>query len=158
MKKLPAYTLTELMVVCVLMSVVVIIALQCIRIVNEQYEQYEQSQEEYLDLNEFHALIQLDNLNAKKVSVINNRILFIRDQGESVVYEWSDHSIARRVQKEGVRGDQYNLTITTMTSGFKGVQVERGIVDYVNLGLFFDNTEMNITLSKQYSAAELMKR
>ena len=155
MKKFPAYTIVELMVVCILTSFVVIIAMQCIRLINTQYEVYEKNQELYRELGDLNSLLRRDNLGAHRV-LRNAKVLTFEMDTITIQYHLNKDFIIRKPLLANIRPDTFRIGVNTINTLFKKEVTTRGLVDYIDLGLFFDEIELRITLQKQYSAAELM--
>ena len=155
MKKFPAYTIVELMVVCLLTTFVVLIAMQCIRLINTQYEVYEESQTHHRELGDLNYLLRKDNLGAHLVERKQEELIFVMDT-MTIQYQLKNRFIIREPIRAKVKPDTFQIKITKINTFFKKEPVIFGLVDYVDLGLFFDDTELKISLKKQYSAAELM--
>ena len=155
MKKFPAYTIVELMVVCILTTFVVIIAMQCIRLINTQYEIYEKNQELYRKLGDLNSLLRRDNLGAHRILRKDKDLTFEMD---TIVIQYRLHKdfIIRKPLEYNIRPDTFRIGVKTINSFFKKEPVVNGLVDYMDLGVFFDEIELRISLQKQYSAAELM--
>lgn len=155
MKKFPAYTIVELMVVCLLTTFVVLIAMQCIRLINTQYEVYEESQTHHRELGDLNYLLRKDNLGAHLVERKQEELIFVMDT-MTIQYQLKNRFIIRKPIRAKVKPDTFQIKITEINTFFKKEPVIFGLVDYIDLGLFFDDTELKISLKKQYSAAELM--
>jgi len=155
MKKFPAYTIVELMVVCILTSLVVIIAMQCIRLINEQYRVYETQQELYQEIGAFNYLLRRDNLGAHRIIRNTEKLTFVMDT-MTIQYNLNKNFIIRKPLLQYIRPDTFRIGITSINTFFKKEPVSRGLIDYLDLGLFFDEIDLKISLQKQYSAAELM--
>ncbi len=155
MKKIPAYTIVELMVVCILTTFVVIIAMQCIRLINTQYETYETNQELYRTLGDLNSLLRRDNLGAHRV-LRNADVLTFEMDTITIQYHLNKDFIIRAPLRSSVRPDTFHIGVKTINTLFKKEPTTRGLIDYLVLGVFFDEMELRISLQKQYSAAELM--
>ena len=155
MKKFSAYTIVELMVVCILTTFVVIIAMQCIRLINTQYENYETNQVLYKELGDLNSLLRRDNLGALRV-FRDARILTFEMDTIGIQYRLDKDFVIRKSMLGNIRPDTFRIGVNTVNTSFKKEVRTRGLVDYIDLGLFFDETELRISLQKQYSAAELM--
>jgi len=155
MKKFSAYTVVELMVVCILTTFVVLIAMQCIRLINTQYAVYEEDQILYRDLGDLNSLLRKDNLNAHRILRKTENLIFEMDT-LSIQYHLNKNFIIRKSLTHAIRPDTFWMGLSKISTTFNKEPVNRGLVDYMELGLFFDKVELNISLKKQYSAAELM--
>jgi hypothetical protein len=155
MKRFPAYTIVELMVVCLLTTFVVLIAMQCIRLINTQYEVYEESQTHHRELGDLNNLIRKDNLGAHLVQRKREELIFVLDT-MTVQYQLNNRFIIRKPTRTKIKSDTFQIKVTEINTFFKKEPVILGLVDYIDLGLFFDDTELKISLQKKYSAAELM--
>ncbi len=155
MKKIPAYTIVELMVVCILTTFVVIIAMQCIRLMNTQYENYEKNQASYRALGDLNSLLRRDNLGAHRV-LRSAKVLTFEMDTITIQYHLNKDFIIRTPLLNTIRPDTFRMGVRTINTLFQKESITRGLVDYIDLGLFFDEMELRISLQKQYSAAELM--
>ncbi len=155
MKKIPAYTIVELMVVCILTTFVVLIAMQCIRLINTQYAVYEESQIVHRELGDLNSLLRRDNFVAHRILRNTENLTFEMDTMR-IQYELNKNFIIRKQLAHAIRPDTFWIGVNKINTSFKKELVNRGLVDYIDLGLFFDEIILKVSLQKQYSAAELM--
>lgn len=156
MKKLAAFTITELMVVSLLGTVCAAAAFTGLQVIQDQYFSYEKESNRILELGELQRQLQADVLLASEVYREEEGIGLSLPHHE-IHYVLGEQSLDRVVALDGVRKKTFPLQITAIQSYFKGERIEEGKLDFFKMTLLYDAAECSLSFEKNYSAREKMR-
>lgn len=155
MKKLPAFTLMELLVAMVLSTIVVAAAFTGYEIMAGRYGQYQQVNAGIREAAWMNGLLQKDLLQARLVVQHENTIRLTAAYREPVTYEFRDAYVLRRTHD---LTDTFKITIGKLTCTFNGQAALPGEpVDEIQLEAHIGKEPELFFYRKNYPAALRIK-
>ena len=149
MKKIPSYTISEMIVTLIVTIVVVGIAFSVLSLVQGHMKDIELNYEDKTELNKFKQSLWIDFYQNEKVSfsAAENEILFMNPiKGEK---RYKVLSTAINTTK-----DTFNLTVKEISAMFEGKLLNRGEIDALNIVIDDKGFERNIWVYKNTVAAD----
>ncbi len=154
MKRLPGFTIVEVMVVALLSVVTVGLAMAAWRLMEQQYFQYSQETGDALQLGQLQMLLERDFMQSKLVTREDYGLRFSYP-GFELLYEFQADRIVRKLA-EGGREDVFQFPPSALEAYFQQVPAEVGTVDYFKFSTQLLEKPVTLAFSKTYSAQELM--
>lgn len=155
MKKLPAFTVAELLVVAILSLLIASAAFSVIRIFNQQYSTYQADHDRSVELDELYSWLQWDCFNAEKMEIMEGGLIF-KFFDKSISYQTKDQEIYRKIKSENVLLRKFKIKIEQINGFLEGKEIDEGMIDEVQIKLIFLEKEISFILRKEYSAKELI--
>lgn len=145
-KKIPAFTLSEILVVLAITAIVIGIAFSVLTLVTKQYNAMRDG---YAFRSEVVKLKQRLSLDFNTASSANwnpkdeQLILFHRE--ENIIYSWSPEYVIRNT-------DTLNLPIIEAIPMRQGLEVEKGVIDGLKLRASQGREDTHIFISREVDA------
>ncbi|TDQ21836.1 type II secretion system protein [Tenacibaculum caenipelagi] len=136
MKKIKAFTLTELLVVMVVSTIVISLAFLMLTMVRKQLNVIKKGIDKKQIIEHLDRVFWKDFNECKKVSLKNKKLFFEKDM-DTVVYNFEEKIIVREK-------DSFSIQINHKSFYLDGLKVNNGFIDA--LKLVFDDTYANNTL------------
>jgi hypothetical protein len=115
MKKLPAFTLLELLIGMIISSLVIASAYYAYAIIYDRYEQYRLMKKKLLESEQFQSVLNNDAYISDVISFNDDQLVMTKPNGTSVQYHFYDRLITRA---ENDRSDTFALVAVNIKSQF----------------------------------------
>jgi|SRR3954462_5248529 prepilin-type N-terminal cleavage/methylation domain-containing protein len=115
MKKLPAFTLMELLIGMIISSIVISFGYMAYQLVNEQYLSYKTMKGKLMETTQFNTTFADDIDNAEIVSSEENKIILRNKNAPELEYEFLPASIVR---KRSELTDTFKIATTNIKQSF----------------------------------------
>ena len=136
MKKIKAFTLTELLVVMAVSTIVISLAFLVLTMVQKQLNVIKRGIDKKQIIEHLDRVFWKDFNECKKVSLNNEKLFFEKDM-DTIVYNFEEKIIVREK-------DSFPIQINHKSFYLNGLKVKNGSIDA--LKLVFDDTYVNNTL------------
>ena len=154
MRKLKAFTITELMVVALLTIVTAGLAMTAWQIMQQQYLQYGSETEQALQLGQLRMLLERDFTQARTVVKEKSTLRFTYPQHQ-IIYRFENKKVARHLEGSQ-RSDSFPFRVENWEAYFQKLPVDLGTTDFVRLQTRLFEQPVSLVFSKTYSSDELM--
>jgi hypothetical protein len=153
-KRLPAFTITELIVVALLTILTAAAALQAIHFLNTQFFDYQKDSGVYLKMSQFKTIFGRDFTEAKIVEEKNNTI-YMRSEKRQIAYSFEENQVTRELLFEEGYIETFSLNNHTIECSLNKQMVSNGLIDFIAISFDAEEKKHEIIFSKTYSAQEL---
>lgn len=149
--KIPAFTLSEVLVVLVITSIVIAIAFTVLRLVTQQFTAIRSRYEERTEVTKFKQRLLFDFNKASDVSWSEqNQELDITIQDEVIQYEITPDYVLRDI-------DTIPFKIQSTSFYYLGDQVEEGTIDGLALDITISGRPIHFFVSRRVDAQHTME-
>lgn len=145
-KKIPGFTLSEILVVLVITAIVIGIAFSVLRLVTKQYNAINASYTYRTEVQQLKQRLLVD-VNQSKAMRLNTEEdqLEITGADEMIIYTWNQDQLIRNT-------DTLTIGITEATFMRNGITVENGAFDGLKLHLNHKGRELALFVAKETDA------
>ncbi|MDR1729758.1 MAG: hypothetical protein LBR52_03755 [Prevotellaceae bacterium] len=155
MKRLPAFTLTDVIVTMIISMLVMGIAFSIFRFAYDQISSYQRANDDYKELYQLYHVMQEDFQHSSECNYRQNEWQMLMQGGyKEYLYTLSDNMVIR---KTGISSDTFRVSIENIIVKFNNEEQISGIIDEID----FDVTTKGITLPykfvKEYAAEMKME-
>jgi prepilin-type N-terminal cleavage/methylation domain-containing protein len=157
-KKLPAFTIIELMVTMLISSIALGLIYTGYEIVSKQYKSYKISNEIIAEALYLNAIMNIDFANARDVKRNDEGFELIDYLNRITIYELSEEYIVRKVS---FSTDTFHIPVQQITYSMLGSEImdeETILIDEVSFYVTVNKETHPFHYKKQYDAAFLMER
>lgn len=155
MKKLKAFTLTELLVAMVVSAIVIAVAYQIYSIASMQFGEYKKVNDKISNEVVLKGLLNMDFFTSTAVLQRSENSIEIHKQDTLIEYAWNEFFVLRT--KNNMR-DTFFLEVESSELRFKNkAQKQGGLVDELELVSKDSGAERVFCFFKEYSADVLMR-
>lgn len=155
MKKLPAFTLMELLVTMVLSTIVVAAAFTGYEIMAGRYGSYQQVNAGIREAAWMNGLLLKDMQRAQQVTATGRTILLTAAPEQPVTYEFRDEYVLRHSHE---LTDTFHVSIKNSTARFNQLPVNAGdLIDELQLEAVIGEEPERFVYRKNYPAAMRIK-
>ena len=155
MKRLEAFTIMEVLIVAILSVLIAGAVFSVIQIFNQQYNDYQKDHETSASLDELFSWLQWDCYKAHQMKLQDGDLYFEYAQ-KTIHYQFEKNKITRSLTHLEKPLSEIFI-VTNKVNGFlKKEEKGIGLVDEVKLSVQLFQKENSFTISKEYSAKELI--
>ncbi|WP_299213789.1 prepilin-type N-terminal cleavage/methylation domain-containing protein [uncultured Dokdonia sp.] len=149
--KIPAFTLSEILVVLAITSIVIAIAFTVLRLVTKQFTTMRARYEEHTEVTKF-----------------KQRLLFDFEKGSTALWNEKQQQLAITVQDETIQyeiapdyvlrdRDTIPFTVQNTRFYYQGDEIEEGVTDGLELTLMISNRPVVFFVSRKVDAQQTIK-
>ncbi len=153
MKRIPAFTITDLIVTMIISMLVVGIAFTIFRFTYNQLYRYSEMNDEYKELYQFYAVMQEDFQRASEISYSPGELQMLMLAGKEYRYILSDDYIIRETN---IKADTFHINTQQIIAKFDGEEQFAGLADEISITIVKGDVTFPFTFIKEYSAEMLM--
>lgn len=155
MKRLPAFTLTDVIVTMIISMLVMGIAFSVFRFSYNQISDYQKANDDYKELYQLYNVMQEDFHRSSECNYRQNELQMLMQGGyKEYLYTLSTDMIIR---KTDISSDTFNINIENIVAKFNNEEQISGIIDEID----FDVSKKGVTLPykfvKEYAAEMQME-
>ncbi len=150
-KRYKAFTLIELLVVMLVTTLFSILAFYGYQLIQQQYLVYKRQNEKMEIYQRFSALLFRD-VSAAKVVEIHGRELRLDN---TLSYFFQD-TLVQRIQQSTNYQETFPVKTLTQRFSFEKKSVNNSLIDYGEIAIDFFHQSQTLTLTKAYSAYDLL--
>ncbi len=148
--KIKAFTLTEVIVVMVISSLVIISGYVAYRVINMQMSLYKRNSELFVTAHDFNSTFTKDIFTSNYIYRKENDLLILAS--DTIIYSFYKDQIIRKIRDNS---DTIRLQVKDFSASFQGVPTQKGFVDYVQLNLVLAGDFYPFYYHKSYSSYNL---
>lgn len=151
-KKIESFTLSEVLVVLVVTAIVVAIAFSVLRLTTQQYAAINSRYKERAEIQKLKQRLYTDINTMNEVSWnAKERKLLVKNKERSVTYDWTADYLIRNMDTVSYNTKEIRLF-------YKGVEVEEGIIDGIEIELLRTGQPIRLFVSRKLDAKEDLEK
>ena len=150
-KKIPGFTLPEIIVVMAIVALVILTGYSVYYIMNIQFENYRRASDDYLQIHEFTSTLSHDIFQCDKLLREEDRL---KAEYENLSIEYSFHP-EYAIRKTTIQADTFHFKTIDLFSSFKDESIKSGLINAIELELQYAGEIVSYEFHKQYTAAIL---
>jgi prepilin-type N-terminal cleavage/methylation domain-containing protein len=156
-KKIPAFTLIELVVVMVLSGIIMSLSFLAVEQVKQMYSSYEKNTNNALEIGDFDAIFRTDFERYDWINQENESLIFNKknDAQKTLYYTFNTNNIIRATS---LFADTFDVNLININTFFEGEFANNGWIDSCSflLGQEDDiNQQLHFNFKKTYSSEDL---
>jgi prepilin-type N-terminal cleavage/methylation domain-containing protein len=154
MKKLPAFTLIELLITLILSGIVIGFGYGAYSMIFRQFSDYRVESKKTNDVLNFESVFKYDFAVSSTHELLEETRVILGGNDREVVYQWGKPGVLR-IEKGNT--DTFHLNLSRVSMSLFGNPVDTGEFDRIIFELEMNKgTKSTIEISRTYSAEELM--
>lgn len=151
--KLKSYTIIEVIISMIIMSVIVLIAYSVFFSLSKQFDIYRKTQENLFEYSLFKSTLKREFFKSKEVS-FDGGILSMHFEKDKIDYKFKNKIVCRQVNNNNVV-DTFYVNVKNITPNFIDSS-KKGIISKLELELLFFKENTFVFLEKKYGADVLI--
>lgn len=154
MRKIPAFTLMEIMIVMIISGIVISFGYSAYTFIQSRSGTFSEITRRDVSLQKTVALLERDVFRSCRIIALNgNELLFVGE--DTVDYHFNPEYLLRR---SGTITDTFNIPVNKCSFQFQRETLTEGLVDKIDLSIRDSESGLiEMGLSKKYDASALME-
>ena len=156
-RKLPAFTIAELVVVALLSVITVSIGFTALDLISRQFNDYGKDSDRLLVYSDLTRLLNRDFLLCNQIITRTGREVDLYFDSMTISYSLQPDHLLRSSNLPGSLLDTFYLKVSDFYPTFEGQTVSAGWIDYLQIKALIDGRPHDLLFSKTYAAEDFYR-